>query len=80
MGGIAESASQFISPNTFGYNPEIKRLPYDLEKAKQLMKEAGYENGFEIEMESCAFGFLNCPAYQLPSESLALQLGSDADD
>ncbi len=33
---------------TIGYNPDIKRLPYDPQKAKALLKEAGYANGFEI--------------------------------
>ncbi|MCD6590862.1 MAG: ABC transporter substrate-binding protein [Candidatus Aenigmarchaeota archaeon] len=51
MNGLAEPASQFVTPNIFGYNPDIKRLPYDLKKAKQLMKEAGYEEGFSIEMD-----------------------------
>ena len=30
----------------FGYNPEQKEFPYDLNHAKELLKQAGYENGF----------------------------------
>ncbi|SEN56105.1 ABC transporter substrate-binding protein [Lihuaxuella thermophila] len=33
----------------WGYNKEIKDYEYDLDKAKQLLAEAGYPNGFEIE-------------------------------
>ncbi|KYK20023.1 hypothetical protein AYK24_04415 [Thermoplasmatales archaeon SG8-52-4] len=48
---FAEPSSQFVTPLIFGYNPNIERLPYDLEKAKDLMIEAGYEDGFEIELD-----------------------------
>jgi len=46
--GYAKPASQFVSEYIFGYNPEIKRLSFDLEKARRYMKDAGYEDGFEI--------------------------------
>jgi peptide/nickel transport system substrate-binding protein len=48
LGLAAEPASQFLSPLIFGYNPEIKRLPYDLNISEQLLKDAGYENGFNV--------------------------------
>lgn len=51
LNGSATPTSQFITYHTFGYNPNISRLPYDLETAKQLMTEAGYEYGFTIELD-----------------------------
>ncbi len=51
LNGFADPASQFVSPYIFGYNPKIKRLTYDIDQAKQLMKEAGYENGFNITLD-----------------------------
>ncbi|MBP2665124.1 MAG: extracellular solute-binding protein family 5 [Firmicutes bacterium] len=35
---------------SWGYNPAVKDMApkFDLSKAKQLMKEAGYENGFKV--------------------------------
>jgi peptide/nickel transport system substrate-binding protein len=39
---------QILTPGHFGYNPKVKAYPYDLEKAKQLIQEAGY-TGEEIE-------------------------------
>jgi len=40
--------SQFVTSNTFGYNPDIKRLEYNIEKARELMNDAGYNEGFTI--------------------------------
>ncbi len=41
-GGFATpSLGQFASPGDFGFNPNLKSRPYDLEKAKALVKEAG---------------------------------------
>jgi len=42
------NTSQFVIPLIFGYNKDIKRLTYDLENATRLMKDAGYENGFNV--------------------------------
>jgi len=47
----AEPASQFLSPLIFGYNPKIKRLSYDLNLSRQLIKDAGYENGFNLTLD-----------------------------
>jgi len=48
MRGHAAPAAQIVDPATIGYNPTLKRLAYNPEMAKKLLKEAGYEKGFEI--------------------------------
>jgi len=48
MRGHAMPAAQVPDPPTVGYNPDLTRLAYDPEMSKQLLKEAGFENGFEI--------------------------------
>ncbi len=48
MRGHAAPAAQVPDPATIGYNPDIKRLAYNPEMARKLLKEAGYEKGFEI--------------------------------
>ncbi len=41
-----------ITPSTIPSSPEIeKRLPFDPIKAKQLLAEAGYANGFEVTLD-----------------------------
>jgi len=50
MFGHAFPAAQIIDPPTIGYDPSIERLPYDPEKAKSLLAEAGYPNGFKIKL------------------------------
>ncbi|MBI2918023.1 MAG: hypothetical protein HYY01_08510 [Chloroflexi bacterium] len=41
-GGFATpSLGQWASPGDFGYNPDLKSRPYDLEKARALVREAG---------------------------------------
>jgi len=44
--GFGEFAPSYMPPVTF-YNDELKGYPYDPEKARRLLKEAGYENGFK---------------------------------
>jgi peptide/nickel transport system substrate-binding protein len=52
LGGFAEEASQFGPPNVFGYDTRLVRPAFDLESAKKLMKEAGYQNGFSVTLDS----------------------------
>jgi peptide/nickel transport system substrate-binding protein len=48
MRGHAAPAAQICDPATLGYNPTLQRLKYDPEMSKKLLKEAGFEKGFEI--------------------------------
>jgi peptide/nickel transport system substrate-binding protein len=39
-----------IGPNVIGYDPKMKRYPYDPKKAKELLAKAGYPNGVEVKL------------------------------
>ncbi|MDO6525631.1 ABC transporter substrate-binding protein [Motilimonas sp. 1_MG-2023] len=49
MQGFATSASQQSPPGYVGHNPYLS-VRYDLAKARQLMKQAGYEKGLNLAM------------------------------
>ena len=49
MKGAATAAAQQSPVGDAGYNEELKPR-YDVKKAKELMKEAGYEDGFTLTM------------------------------
>jgi peptide/nickel transport system substrate-binding protein len=48
LGHATISEGQLIGPDGFGYNPNLKAYPYDAQRARQLLSEAGYPNGFEM--------------------------------
>ncbi len=44
-GGDGIPASQSATSNSFGFNPDVKPYPYDPDKARALLAEAGFPNG-----------------------------------
>ncbi|ADX44811.1 ABC transporter substrate-binding protein [Paracidovorax avenae] len=53
MRGASNPSALLVGPGVNGFQPDIKRLPYDADAARKLLADAGYPNGFEVGM--------NCP-------------------
>ncbi|MCY6381096.1 ABC transporter substrate-binding protein [Hoeflea prorocentri] len=51
MRDLSTPSAIMISPFMFDNAAKISRLDYDPDAAKALLKEAGYENGFEVGMD-----------------------------
>lgn len=50
LGSVKQANGQVLTESYPGYNPGLQPYAYDEGKAKSLLAEAGYPNGFELEM------------------------------
>ncbi|MCC9076075.1 ABC transporter substrate-binding protein [Litorilinea aerophila] len=68
MQGAAYQLAGPFGPGIPGYDPELEPYPYDPDKARQLLAEAGYGDGFELTLVSPNGRYLND---RLASEAIA---------
>lgn len=50
LGGIVTRNCQVISPDTFGHDPDLQCPGFDADLARQLLADAGYPDGIDVEM------------------------------
>ncbi len=59
MEGIAIPAGQLLPEGFFGVSPNLKPEPYDLKGAKELLKKAGHEKGFQLTLHGPNDRYIN---------------------
>ncbi|MFN8534778.1 MAG: ABC transporter substrate-binding protein [Dehalococcoidia bacterium] len=50
--GYGRASGQLLVPDSPSWNEAIPAWPYDVAKAKQLLAEAGYANGFKVQLQT----------------------------
>jgi peptide/nickel transport system substrate-binding protein len=53
--GFARVSTGYVTPSNLGFDPNIEPFPFDPDKARELLAEAGFPDGFEIGM-ACPVG------------------------
>jgi peptide/nickel transport system substrate-binding protein len=73
MEGMGKPISQLVTPNIFGYNKSLTVTKPNIQRARALLKEAGFENGFRV-----PFNFTNdgLPGDRAVGTSVAQMLAS----
>ena len=61
MDGLAVKMTQPVPDGMFGASPRIPAIPYNVERARMLLAEAGYPQGFQAE--------LSCPNDRFPNDA-----------
>jgi len=59
LAGAGTRLASATKPGMLGHDPDLKPYPYDLDKAKQLLAEAGYPNGFDATLDAPNGRYLN---------------------
>jgi peptide/nickel transport system substrate-binding protein len=74
--GQAEAIPGFVIQGNLGYDAEaMPPFPYDPERARELLTEAGYPDGFEISMGCPADGYVNINEVCLALQRTLAEIG-----
>lgn len=74
--GLAETAKNPIPPSLWGFNDDIEPYEYNPEKAKELLAEAGYPDGFKTTLWAMPVARPYMPQPKEIATALQQQLGA----
>lgn len=77
--GMGVPAAQVVSPSVFGHDATIEPPAYNLERARQLLQEAGYPEGFRIRLGAPNNRYVNDEQVAQACAQLLARIGIRAD-
>lgn len=78
LSGVGQAVDAPVAPGVFGYQP-IKTYNYDPAKARQLLAEAGYPNGFKTQLYAPNGRYLKDMEIAEAIQAMMLDVGIDAE-
>lgn len=77
--GSGAPANQFAPAGIFGHNPNIPEIPYDIERARELMEEAGFGDGWSMTIHGPTGRYVNDTDVLLAVGQMWSQLGLEVE-
>ena len=77
MGGLAVPANQIAGEGFGGHNPDIPMPDHDLDRARALLAEAGYPDGFKLTIHSTNDRYVNDARLAQAVAQLLSRIGVD---
>lgn len=79
MRGLSVPAGMITAPGVHGYDKALdQRIPYSPQRAKELLREAGYPNGFKIRLDCPNDRYINDEAICQACVSMLARVGIKA--
>jgi len=79
MGGVAVPAGELLPPGMFGSRPDAEADTYDVERAKELLTEAGYPDGFGLVIGSPNDRYINDEKIAQAVAQMFARIGVDSE-
>lgn len=78
MQGFAEPANQLLPDGFFGNDPDLPPIPFDPDRARQLLADAGYGDGFQLVIGTPNDRYINDQQVAQAVAQMLTRIGIDA--